>query len=486
MDNGKLTDIIKSFYNNKTELEHVEFKENYHGHDELAKNISAISNVLVRRDLARGYIIYGVSDSCKLVGTNFNYGSEKAKGAPLEIWLNNSLSPAPNVTFQKLTIESTQIVVAIINRPSSLVKYNKEAFIRIGSSTTELRQNTEIQRELEQKCSSMTFENVISMSDLSLEDIGAMLELEKFKKNREKVSPVTVDQLTQTLINGGIITNNNDSTYNITNLGALLLAKNLDDFNSLKFFAPRIIEFSSIDSLQIKNDEILSKGYGVSFEELYNDVLKRMTSEQVIEGALRKETNNVPTLALRELLANMLIHQDFMISDVRPTVSIYNDRIEILNSGKPLIQKEDFIQSPSIRRNKEFAEQMRLLGICEEVGSGWKKVVLEIDRGQYPIPKIEISEKYTKVTLYYKLHVKVQTKADRLNTIYYHVWHRYLVGDYATNSSIREKFNIDEKNSAMATRLLKEAEAEKLIKVFDNNSGRKYRQYVPYETESNA
>ena len=44
-----------------------------------------------------------------------------------------------------------------------------------------------------------------------------------------------------------------------------------------------------------------------------------------------------PEVALREFVANALIHQDLSISGAGPMVEIFENRIEITNTGEPLI-----------------------------------------------------------------------------------------------------------------------------------------------------
>ena len=50
-----------------------------------------------------------------------------------------------------------------------------------------------------------------------------------------------------------------------------------------------------------------------------------------------------PEIAVRELVANALIHQDFTESGMSVMVEISNDRMEISNLGKPFISPDRFI-----------------------------------------------------------------------------------------------------------------------------------------------
>ena len=50
-----------------------------------------------------------------------------------------------------------------------------------------------------------------------------------------------------------------------------------------------------------------------------------------------------------------------------------------------------------------------------------------------------------------------------------------------TNQSLRERFKIDEKNAAIASRIIKDTLGTKLIKEDDPDSNsRKYAKYIPY------
>ncbi|WDT81353.1 MAG: hypothetical protein MPW14_06300 [Candidatus Manganitrophus sp.] len=82
-------------------------------------------------------------------------------------------------------------------------------------------------------------------------------------------------------------------------------------------------------------------------------------------------------MAVRELVANALIHQDFFVTGAGPTVEIFDDRIEITNPGDPLVDPERFVDTPPRSRNEALASLMRRFRICEERGSGIDKVVFQ-------------------------------------------------------------------------------------------------------------
>lgn len=81
------------------------------------------------------------------------------------------------------------------------------------------------------------------------------------------------------------------------------------------------------------------------------------------------------------------------------TIEIFSDRFEVTNSGAPLIEPERFLDPPPISCNEKMAAFMRRIGVCEERGGGFDKVVFESELYQLPTPEIEVYELHTKVAL---------------------------------------------------------------------------------------
>ena len=79
----------------------------------------------------------------------------------------------------------------------------------------------------------------------------------------------------------------------------------------------------------------------------------------------RNEARMYPEIAIRELVANTIIHQDFKEKGTGPMVEIFKDRIEFTNPGLPLITTNRFIDEYQ-SRNEILASFMRKIGICEE------------------------------------------------------------------------------------------------------------------------
>jgi len=212
----------------------------------------------------------------------------------------------------------------------------------------------------------------------------------------------------------------------------------------------------------------------------------RYINEQIpqnehIGQALRREVRMYPEIAIRELVANALIHQDFNATGTGPMVEIFADRIEITNPGTPLIDTLRFIDEPPQSRNEILAGLMRRLNICEERGSGVDKVISSVEAFQLPAPDFTTTAAHTKSTLFAYRPLARMDKNDRIRACYQHAVLCVVSNDRMTNASLRKRFSIKDKNYSVASRIIRETIDEKLVKPYDpDNKSGKHISYVPF------
>ncbi len=210
-----------------------------------------------------------------------------------------------------------------------------------------------------------------------------------------------------------------DGDWTITNLGGLLFAKKLDQFEGLARKAPRVIVYEGKSKLKTKLDRLGGKGYAVGFQGLVEFINGLVLSNEIIEQALRREIKMFPEIAVRELVANALIHQDFAISGLSVMIELYEDRMEISNPGKPFIPPDRFIDEYQ-SRNESLADLMRRLGICEEKGSGVDKVIQAVEAFQLPAPDFRVGQTRTSVVLFAHKEFEAMDRNDRIRATYQH------------------------------------------------------------------
>jgi hypothetical protein len=71
-------------------------------------------------------------------------------------------------------------------------------------------------------------------------------------------------------------------------------------------------------------------------------------------------------------------------------------------------------------------------------------------------------------------------KADRVRACYLHACLKYVERDFMTNTSLRERFGIEERNRAMVSRIIADTRAGNLIRCFDDTVGTKAKKYLPW------
>ena len=264
----------------------------------------------------------------------------------------------------------------------------------------------------------------------------------------------------------------------MTNLGEILFGKKLPELR-LGRKAMRVIQYEGSNRIETIREQVGAKGYASGFEGLIGFINGLVPTNEVVQQALRRDVPRFPMLAVRELVANALIHQDFLATGSGPMVEIFDDRIEITNPGVPLVDAERFVDSPPRSRNEILASFMRRIGVCEERGSGWDKIAFQSEVYQLPAPLVEVTESHTRVSLFAPRPLSGMDRVERIRATYLHACLRYVSREYLTNRSVRGRFGIDAKNSARASRLIAEAVQAGVIAPDDEDAAPKMMRYVP-------
>lgn len=470
--------FLENLLQNNDECEWVEFKENFHSPEEIGQNISAISNSVTLHNKPRGYIVFGVVDESKeIVGTSFKPSSHKIKKELLENWLINRLNPRVDFRFTEFDYDEKRHI-SIIEIPGCLgspVAFQRNRYIRLSSSTRLLSDFPEKESTL-WKNNSHSFEKEIAMENVSKSDIFQLLSTESYFDLMEIPQPSDQDSVIKKLLHEGILTESDP--YSITNLGAILLAKNLKSFESVERKSIRVIVYKGTNKVETIREQIGAKGYAIGFAGLVDWINSQLPANEEIGQAFRRSSRMYPEISIRELVANALIHQDFSVKGF-PMIEIYSDRIEVSNPGTPLISPDRFIDSYQ-SRNDKLADLMRRMGYCEEKGSGMDKVFFYNELYQLPPINVIVDETRTRVSLFSYKELNKLDKKEKVRACYQHACLKYVSNEKMTNQSLRGRFNIDDKNYAIASRIIRDTLAASLIKEDDpENKSRKYACYIP-------
>ncbi len=479
MTERQLIELLDQLVKQPHESEWVEFKLNFHSNEEIGERISAISNGACIHNQPFGYLVYGVEDKTQVIqGTTFKAKSHKKGREDIEHWLLTRLNPRIDFTVYEFDYDvarhiSIYVIPATKNQP---VEFLHQAYIRVGSITRKLNEFPQKQAKIWKK-EIMPFEKELAKDNLNAADISKYLSTETYFDLLKLPYPSDQQGVLDKFIEEGLVVKSN--SYSITKLGALLFAKQLKDFESLERKSVRVIVYKGKNKVETEREQIVTKGYALGFEGLVDWINSQLPANEEIGKALRKQTRMYPEIAIRELVANALIHQDLTEKGF-PMVEIFTDRIEISNAGTPLVTPDRFIDA-YLSRNEKLAGIMRRMGFCEEKGSGLDKVIFYNELYQLPPINVIISEKRTNVSMYSYKTLNDLDKKEKTRACYQHACLKYVSNEKMTNQSLRERFKIEVQNAAIASRIIRDALEDKVIKEDDPESkSRKYASYIPF------
>ena len=318
-----------------------------------------------------------------------------------------------------------------------------------------------------------------SLQEIDAQQVIELLDTQTFFELMGRPYPTDRTGVIERLIQERLIDKQNGS-YGIRRIGALLLARRLENFPDLVRKAPRVVVYSGISKLETKLDQVVTKGYAVGFQGLVQSVMAQLPQNEVIENALRKEMKLVPEITIRELVANALIHQDFRIGGASVMVDVYTNRIEISNPGEPVVPVERFIDGYQ-SRNERLADLMRRMGICEEKSSGIDKVIHAVEVYQLPAPDFRVSYHRTSAILFGPRDFDEMDRDARMRACYQHAALRWVMSEHMTNQSLRERFHLPKKKSAIVSQVIAAAIEAGLIKADENvGASKKFARYLPF------
>ena len=421
-----------------------------------------------------GKLILGVDDNRKIVGSEAfsDIGEIKSK-------ILNKLNI--RVDVDELYDDGKRVLVFNIpSRPIGTPLHCDGAYLMRSGEELVPMSADQLQRIFAEN--QPVFELQIAKYDVTSDEIVTLLDSQSYFDLKEIPIPETRDGLIDRFAREGLIVQNDNGLYHITNLGAVLFAKDIRDFETLGRKAVRMIVYDGNGKTKTKRDIHGKKGYAVGFESLIEYIMGQVPANEVIESALRENTPMYPRIAIRELVANALIHQDFTIGGSSVMIEIYDNRIEITNPGKPIVETDRFIDEYR-SRNEKLADLMRRLRICEEKGSGIDKALEAVEEYQLPAIGIRESAIRTIITLFAHKPFKEMDKQERIMACYQHCCLRYEMHEPMTNRSLRERFGLsDTKTSTdVISKVIGHALDDELIKYANPEStSKRYVKYVPY------
>lgn len=477
MDVLEFTKLIK-----QNESEILEFKLNNNDPERIGKYVSALANSSSLLNKQFSYMIWGVTDSKEFIGTTFKPQTQKVGGEPFITWLEKILDPRIIISFNELKIENQRIIVLIIQMTAGRpVSFKGQRYIRSGSSIKNLNGYPEKERELWKSFEARVFEREFAMTNCSIEDIFEYLDVNVYLEMTDQLGNTSHDSILNSLAQDFIIEKSGNS-YNITNLGAYTFAKDLINFEKLHRKSIRIVRYKGKNRVTALSDRTANMGVAVGFENLLEFVKTTLPLKEEIydSGGRRIEQTDYPSLVIREIIANQIVHQDFSVMGSRPMIEIFDNRVEFTNPGAPINEPNRLLDLPPISRNEEMANLFKKIKLVESRGSGIDKIIIALEEDNLPAPDISSRENNTVIILYERKSLDEMNEREKLNAIYYHAVRQFIENEYLTNNSVRERFGLSPNQSSLASKTIALAIESGLIKHYNRNAGNKFMQYIPF------
>jgi len=323
------------------------------------------------------------------------------------------------------------------------------------------------------------FEKQLAMENLSVENVFKLLNYRKMFELLDK----NVPSAPQTILNKMReleFCKYESGHWHITNLGAILFANDINNFEGLRGKSIIVRKYKSTNNREMEFEQVGRFGYASGFEGLIDFIMLHTQSGEA-RNIKRENVQIYPKIAIREFVANALIHQDFAISGMPITVEIFSNRLSITNPGAPLNDINRLIDLPPNSRNEILANKMLLLRFCERRGSGIDYAIEAIEKHGLPAVKFTRSEQHTRIFLFPSKSLSEMTKDEKILACYQHACLIFEDNKAINNQSVRERFGIERNKSSVASRIIADTLDNGLIKMSDKESNsKKYATYIPY------
>lgn len=472
----KAIKILKdSLYPIPSELNELDWKSGLSDKTErLAQHISAFANMK-----GGGILVYGVNND----GTCFDLTKEEIDKTVQTLGniAQNNLVYAIPIEHSVMTFEGHSLLFIYIPEQSDKPVHLRgkdiySSYHRSAGQTVKMSRNQV--KALIAASQGITFEQQTAKEGLTREEVLKLLNYKALYRILDKNVPQSTDAIIERLSDYCLCRQVSES-WTITNLGAILFANELKDFPNMEGHEVIVRKYVGTNNRQQEFEQHGAYGYAVGFEGLVDFIMRNTGVEQI--DVKREAIPTYPRVAIREFVANALVHQDFAITGMPVTIEIFSNRLSITNAGAPLNDINRLIDLPPQSRNEQLAQMMFTLGICERRGSGIDRAIAAVEEMFLPPVKFTKSDQHTRVFMYPQKNLKEMTKQEKISACYQHACLMYEDGEKINNQSVRERFELSKNDTSVASRIIADTLEAGLIKPADiETTSKKYMTYIPY------
>ena len=250
----------------------LEFKGNNSDPEMIGKRCAALSNSARIEGQNIAYMVWGVEDGSHAVtGTDFNPDAKKVGNQVLPLWLAKSLQPSIAFNFRPVDHPLGRLLLLEIPAATGApVAFNGVPYIRIGSATPKLTDYPDRYQQLIERLQPYRWEQGIALQYASGDEVLTLLDYSQYFHLTKQPLPDNRGGIFDKLEADRLIVRDVGSRWNITNLGAILFAMRLTDFEaSLARKAVRFVAYGGKNRAATVTHRLDGqKGYAIGFQGL--------------------------------------------------------------------------------------------------------------------------------------------------------------------------------------------------------------------------
>ena len=343
----------------------VEFKEKFTSR--IDRDIVALANA------RGGFIFLGVNDEGQMVGEKL---TNRMKAAILSLARNCE----PHIAISKVSQVDKTVVIEIPEGDEKPHSCSSGYFRRLDAVT----------QKMTQKEVGLLFKNVSAISyeericgDISWNDVSKE-KIETFLKE----AGIAIDKIDPK----DVLTSLNLATKKgIKNAGVLFFARELRRY--IAQCETILVSFKGTQRVDIIDRKDVQDDLWTQYQEAMIFLKRHLSVRTEIKGLDRKDSYEIPLEALREAVANALIHRDYSVRGTSIMVEVHENHVIIKNPGGfPSGMSQDRLGALSVRRNELIADIFARMHRSERVGSGFKRIRESMEAAGLPFPKISSDE----------------------------------------------------------------------------------------------
>ena len=350
----------------------LEFKRDLSSLSPILKTLVAFANT------SGGTLVVGVANDGAVIGVA-NPLSEEER---LSNAIADSIRPAMTPEIDLVSQEGKTLLMVRLPHWRGPFYLRSEGpqegvYIRLGS--TNRRAGPEILAELQRSLSGLSFDQMpcadFSADDLDPDRIGRYFAAIGRKASQEHLESlgVLVPQAGRLApSHGGLILFGRDAPRLRLFPEARVSCARFRGADRVDFLDRLDIEGTVLDAL----------------EEIPKFIRRNTRMAAKIVTMRRQDIPEYPEIALREVLVNAVAHADYSLSGMPIRVAIYSNRLEVENPGMlPFgMTLDDLKAGVSRTRNRVIVRVLRELGLVEEWGTGYRRIIRACEEGGYPSP----------------------------------------------------------------------------------------------------